>query len=977
MGDVLGLWVIPALLALVPAAARLYRGRIMARHVNDPAIPERLAGGRNVLSFIFTFVLVLEIALWARHTWWSVPLLLLTFLAAGWPMRRVLFGETWSVAEYVWFYVRLFVGIYGFWILLMTAPWVWNGLPGWSTVAVLGIVLMLWNAQFGRVLRFLMRAQPITTPALLDRFARIDAQTSIPKPRAEFVDMRGGVLVNALALPDTVQPGVIFTGSLIDRLEEREVAAIYAHEVAHLEHFNRAYLLRLQWVGWALIAAAVLVAPLAELYLPPRMGWLPWAWPMVVMIYNAVLVNVRQKHETESDLRAVALTGDAEAVISGLSKAYALGRLPRRLDPNVEVTASHPSLARRIQAIRKAGALQPVDLVEPVVLEDGASSVTLHADRLVWNESRLSSHTIAYDALDELRIDADRNGVTRLTASDPQGRRWTMPIAAADLARVQSALDIVDARLRPTPAGHGVWRTIGILVALMSAVAAVGTGQFAAMLVAVLAVASFERPLVSAAGMAGVIGGAIAIREGSTPELAAVLILSASLLLFIAYRDRRDIYSKLTRRLVFTVGVLAVLMLVPVAVAVGNLLSLHQAARDWHASAVLLLALAGAMALSPGRWRATAVLAGIAGAAIVTFGSTRVIDALLRDPFLAEAPTPPALALPDDPMAEFDLDVYPSELLLSPDGRAIAVMESHADDDHRSSIHIGRPGARLTESSGDQVVFVSEDRLLMTRWSDGQTLLQLVNVDDPATPLWEKKLALGNARIAVDRANHTWQLLGYASSLAFVRVIGSLEDGAFTTREWPFRWSKQTMATHQPLWADDTRILIAAKTYRNSNHFEWLGNWTYVLNRFGSETRFSVIDDSGVAELFQSPLEVDCHPAAEIGAPAICSASDGSRASLARVDGAGNVTLLGQFPNYLHFDVTSHWITGWSRRPFALDLRTGDMMRVRNRRNGDGLSPTIVGAGEHVIAVAWAGPSEDGETSLKVRLYQRSAMRYR
>jgi Zn-dependent protease with chaperone function len=974
MGDVLGLWVIPAVLALVPAAARLHRGRIMARHANDPALAERLVRGRTLLTFIFAFALALEIVLWGRHVWWSIPLLCLTFLSAGLPLRRALFNDTWSLAEYLWFYVRLFVGIYGFWILLMVAPWVWRGRPEWSTAAALGVGLMAWNAQWGRALRFIMRAQPITTPTLLERFARVDRQAAIPTPRTEIVDMCGGVLVNALALPDTVRPGVLFTSSLIDRLEEREVAAIYAHEVAHLEHFNRDYLIKLRWVGWALIAGAVLVGPLAAQYLPRRMGWVPVTWPMIVIIYNSVLMTARQKHETECDLRAVALSGDAEAVISGLSKAYALGRLPRRLDPNAEVTASHPSLARRIQAIRAAGALPPIALAEPVVIADGVNSVTLHADRLIWNESTLSSHTIAYDALDELRLDADGYGAMRLTASDPHGRRWTIPIAGADLARAQAALDVVDTRLRPTPAGHGVWRTIGMLVTLLGMVAAAGTGQLAALIVAALALASFERPLVSAAAVAGVISGVIAIRDGGSPEFAAILILAASLLLFVAYRDRRAMFSKLSRTLAYSLGALALLTFLPVAVAVGKLLTLHQAARDWPAPGVFALGFAGAAACFPGRWRAAAVIAGIAGVASVTVGSTRVLDALLHDPFAVEAPPPVAFALPDTAAVEFDIGVYPSELRLSPDGRAVAVIESHEDDDHRTTIHIGRPGARLTPSSGDDLLFVDNDRALMTRWSDGSTLLRLINVDDPAVPLWEMKLDLGGARMAFDRATNTWQVLGYGSSRAFVRVIGPLEGGPLVTREWPFRRDRQSLESHHPLWADESRILIATKTYRNPTNLRWLGSWAYWLNRFGSDTRFSVIDDSGVTELFHSPLEIDCQSAAEIGSDAICSATDGSRAWLARVNQQGKVIRLGQFRNYVSFDVTPEWVTGWSRSPFAIDLRTGKTLRVRNRRNGS-LTPTITGAGENVVAVAWAAPSEEAEVSLKVRLYQRSAMR--
>ena len=206
-------------------------------------------------------------------------------------------------------------------------------------------------------------------------------------------------------------------------------------------------------------------------------------------------------------------------------------------------------------------------------------------------------------------------------------------------------------------------------------------------------------------------------------------------------------------------------------------------------------------------------------------------------------------------------------------------------------------------------------------------------------------------------------------------VSGALDGTVLARREWPFQSDRNSMATHQPLWADDTRLLIATKTYRNTNDLSWLGTWAYWLNRFSSETRFSVIDDAGVSELFHSSLEVNCEPAAEVGASAICSASDGSRARLARVSGDGAVMALGQFRDYVSFDVSSHWVTGWSRSPFAIDLRSGDMLRVSARPNGEGLAPSMIGASENLVAVAWMTGSEGEGVSLKVRLYQRSAMR--
>jgi len=109
----------------------------MARYLDDPAFPERLQGSRTLLTAVFAGALAVLIAVWPGQTWWSLPLFLLSFIAAGWPLRRVMFGETWSVGTYLWFYVRLFIAIYGFWLVLMAAPWLTRfGGPAWVDMSL-------------------------------------------------------------------------------------------------------------------------------------------------------------------------------------------------------------------------------------------------------------------------------------------------------------------------------------------------------------------------------------------------------------------------------------------------------------------------------------------------------------------------------------------------------------------------------------------------------------------------------------------------------------------------------------------------------------------------------------------------------------------------------------------------------------------------------------------------------------------------
>src|SRR5687768_6962159 len=114
MSDLAVSWLAPALLALLPAVFRLRRGQTLARDLANPAFAERLLTGRTLLAVVFVSVTAVAVVFWPRHAPLMFPFQLLTFMAAGWPLRRAMLGETWSVGAYLSFYVRMVVAIYGF-----------------------------------------------------------------------------------------------------------------------------------------------------------------------------------------------------------------------------------------------------------------------------------------------------------------------------------------------------------------------------------------------------------------------------------------------------------------------------------------------------------------------------------------------------------------------------------------------------------------------------------------------------------------------------------------------------------------------------------------------------------------------------------------------------------------------------------------------------------------------------------------------
>ncbi|MDH4062779.1 MAG: M48 family metalloprotease, partial [Acidobacteriota bacterium] len=254
MTDLSG-WVPPLVLALAPGGVKLWIDRSLARRLDDPALPERLMARRSRMAMVVAVPLAVTVLLWPARLPWSGPLLIAAFVAAGFPLRRRLHGETWSLPSYLWFMLRWTVATWGFWLLLVCAPVLADraGWQGWAAAGAVAAVLLSWNERFADVLRFAARARPVDRPDLLVRFEALVARTQLATPRFDEVPLRGGVVANALALPSVGGAGVLFTETLLNRFTADEVTAVCAHELAHLEYFNPERVRRMRLRGALLI----------------------------------------------------------------------------------------------------------------------------------------------------------------------------------------------------------------------------------------------------------------------------------------------------------------------------------------------------------------------------------------------------------------------------------------------------------------------------------------------------------------------------------------------------------------------------------------------------------------------------------------------------------------------------------------------------------------------------------------------------
>ena len=537
------------LLAVVPSAFSAWHNRALIRAADDPALPERLVAEQQRNGQIAGLVFMVLAIASPKALWWTLPLMYLARVAAGYSLRRTLFEETWSFPEYLWFVVRLTLAIWGFWLSVALLPFL-PSLAGefdWVAAAAMALVLVWWNARYSDTVRFLLRSRPIENPSLLERFTRLANSCSLPTPRFEQVTLGGGVIANAIALPDLRGSAVVFTDALLSRLDESESAAICAHELAHLEYYSPAMVRRLNAGTHGLIALGVLLA------MVPRLTGLTSTLAIaVVWVFGFLALSIwrardRQRQETVCDQRAVALCGDAETVARALTKIHATARLPRRFDSDVERHATHPSLARRLRDIRAAGGAAPVTLAGPatVTSADGKIEVSFGEKRLQWSEGASSTHSLAYEYLSELRLHAKVKGHASLVAVERAGRRWEATIADGDVGRVQAILDVVDAQLANPGAAPTLWPHIMKALLAFAAIFGLMVGQLATAIAAILAFLQPSSPVLAGAGAAALAAAGLSLR---TPDVftadlhfpvALFLAAVGIVLLYRAYGSRR------------------------------------------------------------------------------------------------------------------------------------------------------------------------------------------------------------------------------------------------------------------------------------------------------------------------------------------------------------------------------------------------------------------------------------------------------
>jgi Zn-dependent protease with chaperone function len=793
-GQSLGRSIVTLLLALAPALLAWWNDRRLIARADDPALAELLASRRRLNVRAIVIALALMFVFGGGAAAWGIPLLLVFLIAAGYPLRTRLFGETWGFGAYLWHTAASIIGGFGFWIALAYTPTLmqsvgaWVGEERWWLAAAVGLVviavLVAWEAWYPRIWLRAHAARPLADPELTPRFDEIVRRAATIVPAVYRVGPQGSRFVNAVALPSVKRPSVAIGNALLEILEPDETAAIFAHEVAHFDHFTPRRVRRIQLVNRALIVTGVALPIIAALAHLTSASLIAWFWPVFVLLAVGRRAAKSQQHETESDLRAAALCGDPEAMVRALVKLHVHARIPRRYAVDTERAATHPSLVRRIQAIRAGGqaAIEQLGTATIVKSTREGSWVVLDDARSYWldgvpagtdatlstlRDAASSYRAVNYRDLVELHVTA--GGDARSIAVRTRGGdHWNVPLAPDDVARVQRALDVVDLRLgKAAPAPT---RATPKIIALAAFTLTMIAGQAGILLVPVaIAMWKPSASALAALGAMSIVRVVFGVLEGSSwfdenilwIGLVGLLVCGVAAI-YTAVRLVRAGEGKanlrLTLALLAGVAVLAVVAMVarfsrmPSQPIVGAPLV--------GTVATALFGIAAALFTVQARWGRPAAYAGLVlAAALATVGVDRrsviLRRALTEDKSVARATL----------VSSTELGGMAQRLRVSPGGGRFLATRLPTGPGRmasRPTLVIGSVSGSIQDLAAVDGDFVDENRVLLLGAIDDGAELRLETVDGAATPIWADTLSdfdATNSRLSVDREAGSWTLI--------------------------------------------------------------------------------------------------------------------------------------------------------------------------------------------------------------------------
>jgi Zn-dependent protease with chaperone function len=822
-------YTIAILTALLPGALTWWWGRALLACAHDPALAERVLNFRTRRAKISGFAIAATGFLSAKLPFLLVLIIVAGVVAGSFPSRRALFSEKWGFFSYLSFQVRLVTAAAGFFIALMLVPRVllWSREFWWPVAIGLSIFLALWGLFYKSIVCALFHASPLNHPELDPLIAEINQRALAVPQRVYRAGPDEGVWANAFAVPSLLGSIVVLSKTLVETFTPQEAAAIYAHEVAHIEHFNKKRrLLRSLLAGWLAIAISIVFSWSLIHQTDGTDNILIAFWSLLLFLAIVVKMARNKAHETQSDRRAVELCGNAEALATALEKLHALNLMPRRWEPGMERCASHPSLAHRLQDLRKEQ-LPAAAILQRLTAGMSSNGIMaiLESDRVHWlsgippdasrdpallREKAAGVESIVYSEITDLRISTRSGDGATLLAEDIRGRKWKTPIHPDEVKPVQEFLDTVDTRFSRTQARSGkmsmesIWCITLSLLLSFAAKASV----FAFITSAVIAlVRPYPGPMAAFGAIS--LGAALIelVRAGLSTafnpyyhiSLIALASLGAACIVLAFMRAPANAEAR-SRGSSLAAAILGGIALFEGAfLAVIGLMSamhLHQYAKIFASLPLALFGAAASLLFIRRRKAGRALAAGLAVSAILPFlaGTDWFLARFSNDSFGGIPPRPQHLNV-QNPRFEWQstLKEYCSELRISPTGDYVAARNySSKRIEPISQFMLLSSKGPLRQIEALDLVFLEDGHLLAMSENSGRYRLGCQEVDGAEKETWSMDLPkLKSPRLTVDPTSGDWIVIGISPERRDVlRFEGRIGSAGYEAKKYPWHWSQ-------------------------------------------------------------------------------------------------------------------------------------------------------------------------------------------
>ncbi|HEY3269241.1 MAG TPA: M48 family metalloprotease [Armatimonadota bacterium] len=298
-----------------------------------------------------------------------VPLLIITAACkvVSWPVVTQVRGAHWSRRD-----------------LLQQAFWTLAAGPGALTLGAFGLALVTLGGELMRpglllnaagVALFIYARRKLAEAADIRPYAAqsgefrdatfaLAEKAKVKLAQVYIVPAGRGLYANAAALSGN---RLLVSEAMFSSLSKREVRAILAHEIAHLRKGHagpKAILLVLGAGAFAGLLFA-LVDRLAGRAASPM-----FTAPTAALLMLSALLWISRRRERAADVGSAELTGDPEAMITGLVRLMRLNSMPVSWSRWDDRTLTHPSTRARAEALaRRCGV--SADRLEELLAVDG------------------------------------------------------------------------------------------------------------------------------------------------------------------------------------------------------------------------------------------------------------------------------------------------------------------------------------------------------------------------------------------------------------------------------------------------------------------------------------------------------------------------------------------------------------------------------------------------------------------------------